>query len=424
MNVLIKSATIVDKNSPFHLQKKDLLIENNVFVKIGNGLKCPKNFKQIELKDLYISNGWFDSSISLGEPGFEERETLDNGLDVAAKSGFTDIALNSNSQPLVDSKTSVSYLIHQSKHKATNLHPIASLTKKSKGVEMAELFDLKSSGAIAFGDYNLPVANENLLKIALLYAQNFDGLVLSFPHNKSIAGEGIANEGENSTRLGIKGIPNLAEELQISRDLFLLEYTGGKLHIPTISTAKSVELIRDAKQKNLHVTCSVSAHHLTLTDDELQGFNGNVKVIPPLRTKNDTEALVAGVLDGSIDCITSDHNPIDIEHKKVEFDRAKYGTIGLESLFGSLSNIFDIETIVELLTTKPRRVFGLKSNCINEGNEAAISLFSTTESRVFSEKEILSTSKNSLFLGKEIKGKVYGIYANHKLVLNEATLNL
>ena len=424
MNVLIKSATIVDKNSPFHLQKKDLLIENNKFVKIGNGLKCPKNFKQIELKDLYISNGWFDSSVSLGEPGFEERETLDNGLDVAAKSGFTDIALNSNSQPLVDSKTSVSYLIHQSKYKATNLHPIASLTKKSKGVEMAELFDLKSSGAIAFGDYNLPVANENLLKIALLYAQNFDGLVLSFPHNKNIAGEGIANEGENSTRLGIKGIPNLAEELQISRDLFLLEYTGGKLHIPTISTAKSVELIRVAKQKNLHVTCSVSAHHLTLTDDELQGFNGNVKVIPPLRTKKDREALVAGVLDGSIDCITSDHNPIDIEHKKVEFDRAKYGTIGLESLFGSLSNIFDIETIVDLLTTKPRRVFGLKTNCIEEGNEAAISLFTNTETRVFSEKEILSTSKNSLFLGKKIKGKVYGIYANHELVLNEASLNL
>ena len=224
--------------------------------------------------------------------------------------------------------------------------------------------------------------------------------------------------------MGIKGIPNLAEELQISRDLFLLEYTGGKLHIPTISTAKSVELIRVAKQKKLHVTCSVSAHHLTLTDDELQGFNGNVKVIPPLRTKKDTEALVAGVLDGSIDCITSDHNPIDIEHKKVEFDRAKYGTIGLESLFGSLSNIFDIETIVDLLTTKPRRVFGLKTNCIEEGNEAAISLFTNTETRVFSEKEILSPSKNSLFLGKKIKGKVYGIYANHELVLNEASLNL
>jgi dihydroorotase len=370
------------------------------------------------LDNLHVSNGWFDSSVSLGEPGYEERETLKNGLDVAGKSGFTDIALNSNNQPMIDNKAAVSFLIHQSKEKIVNLHPLGSLTQNSEGKELAELFDMKNSGALAFGDYNRAIADENLMKIALLYAQNFDGLILSFPQNRNLAGRGIANEGSTSTRLGIKGIPGLAEEIQVARDLFILEYTGGKLHIPTISTAKSVELIRTAKQKKLNVTCSVTAHHLTLTDAELEGFHGNTKVLPPLRTQKDTQALLNGVLDGTIDCITSDHNPIDVEHKKIEFDRAKNGTIGFETLFSSLMTVLSVEDIVEHLTTKPRGVFGLANPVIEEGSKAHISLFRPTKERIFCEEDILSTSKNSIFLGKQIKGTVYGIYANRQLLLN------
>lgn len=417
MTILLKAAKIFDKESAFHLQTKDILIENNIFVKIADTIACPDNCKEINLKNLQISSGWFDSSVSFGEPGYEERETLSNGLETAAKSGFTAVAVNSNTNPFLDNKASISYLKNSSYSKATNLFPIASLTQGSKGLEMAELYDMQSAGAIAFGDYNKPISNDNLMKIALLYAQNFDGLVLSFPYNNAIAGEGIAHEGLNSTLLGLKGIPSLAEEMQIARDLFLLEYTGGKLHIPTISTAKSVALIREAKQKNLNVTCSVTTHHLTLTDAELSKFNGNTKVLPPLRTEEDRQALISGVKDGTIDCITSDHNPIDIENKKVEFSNAKYGTIGLENLFGSLQTIFDTETIVECISNKPKAVFGLQQESIKEGNTVSISLFTTFENEKFSTDHILSTSKNSIFLNKDIKGKAYGIYANNQLVL-------
>tara|TARA_B100000809_G_scaffold95005_1_gene93650 strand:+ start:7588 stop:8844 length:1257 start_codon:yes stop_codon:yes gene_type:complete len=417
MNILLKAATIFDKKSPFHKQTKDILIEDNTFTKIADTIDCPKNCKEIHLKNLQVSNGWFDSSVSFGEPGYEERENLSNGLDTAAKSGFTAVAVNSNTQPFLDSKTAIAYLKNVSQTKATDLYPIASLTQGSKGTEMAELYDMKSAGAIAFGDYNKPISNDNLMKVALQYAQNFDGLVLSFPHNKAIAGEGIAHEGKNSTLLGLKGIPSLAEEMQIVRDLFLLEYTGGKLHIPTISTAKSVDLIREAKQKNLQVTCSVTTHHLTLTDAELTHFDGNTKVLPPLRTDEDRLALIKGVEDGTIDCITSDHNPIDIENKKVEFNNAKYGTIGLENLFGSLQTVLDTETIIESITRKPKAVFGLEQMSIEEGNTASISLFTTTEKEKFSAKNILSTSKNSIFINKEIKGKAYGVFSKNQLIL-------
>lgn len=417
MKILLKSATIWDKNSPYHKKTQDVLIIDNTFEQIADHIDCPPDCQEIQLDKLQISNGWFDTSVSFGEPGYEERETIANGLDVAAKSGFTDVAVNSNTNPYIDTKSSVIFIKNESRSKATNLYPIASLTQASKGQEIAELFDMKQAGAIAFGDYNKALSNENLLKIALLYAQNFDGLVLSFPHNKNIAGEGIANEGINSTLLGLKGIPNLAEELQIARDLFLLEYTGGKLHIPTISTAKSVELIREAKQKGLQVSCSVTAHHLCLTDAELKSFNGNVKVLPPLRTEEDRQALIAGVNDGTIDVITSDHNPIDIENKKVEFSNAIYGTIGLETLFRSLQTVLDTETIIDCLTTKPKALFGIENTSIDTGNKVSLSLFSTENSTVFDEKDILSTSKNSIFLHKELKGNVYGIIANNQLIL-------
>jgi dihydroorotase len=284
---------------------------------------------------------------------------------------------------------------------------------------MADLYDMKTAGAIAFGDYNSAISNDNLMKIALQYAQNFDGLVVSFPLNNAIGGEGIAHEGVNSTYLGLKGIPSLAEEMQISRDLFILEYTGGKLHIPTISTAKSVDLIKEAKNKNLNVTCSVTTHHLTLTDNELLEFNGNTKVMPPLRTEEDRIALVKGVLDGTIDCITSDHNPIDIENKKVEFSNAEYGTIGLENLFGSLQTVLDTETIIESISDKPKAIFGIEQSIIEEGNTVNISLFTDTKSHTFQEKNILSTSKNSIFLNKKTKGKAYGIFSKNKLILNQ-----
>ena len=282
---------------------------------------------------------------------------------------------------------------------------------------MTELFDMKNAGAVAFGDYNKSLDNANLLKIALQYVQDFDGLVIAFAEDSNIKGSGVANEGIVSTRLGLKGIPNLAEELQIARNFFLLEYTGGKLHIPTISTAKSVQLIKDAKAKGLNVTCSVAVHHLALTDSTLEGFDTRYKVSPPLRTEIDRKALLAGILDNTIDMITSDHNPIDIEHKKMEFDLAKNGTIGLESAFGALLTVLPLEKVIEKLTAG-KATFGIESQTIAEGSKANITLFNPNGKSKFTKENILSKSKNSAFLGIEINGKAYGIYNQGKLVLN------
>jgi len=418
MKTLLKNATIIDTESKYHLQKKDVLIANGIIEKIDNDIKVTSDVTLVNLENLHISCGWFDTSVCFGEPGFEERETIKNGLQVAAKSGFTALAVNPNTHPVIDSKSDVEFLINKASKFTTKLFPIGALTKNCEGKDLAELFDMKQSGAIAFGDYAKPISDDNLMKIALLYAQNFDGLVLSFPKNNSIAAEGIANEGINSTQLGMKGIPALAEHLQISRDLFLLEHTGGKLHIPTISTSKSVELIKEAKKKGLQVTCSVSVHHLVLTDDELHGFDSNFKTTPPLRTKEDIKALQKGVKSGVIDMITSDHNPIDIEHKKVDFSEAKNGVIGLESAFGALNSVLDLTDFIPLLTSKPRSIFGLEKTSIKEGAKADLSLFNPAEKNVFYAKNILSASKNSPFIDKNLQGKVYGIFANNQLILS------
>ncbi len=416
MNVLIKSATVIDASSKFHNQIVDVLIEKGKISQIAKSIKNTSNYKEIELDNLHISQGWFDSSVCFGEPGFEDRETIENGLKTAAKSGFTSIALQANTNPIIDTSSDITFVLSKAQSQPVNLLPIGALTKNSESVDLAELFDMKNAGAVAFSDYKKPITNPNLLKIALQYASNFEGLVCSFPLEQKIAEKGMVNEHVSSTLLGLKGSPNLAESLQVARDLFILEYAGGKLHIPTISTKESVKLIREAKQKKLDVTCSVAIHNLFLTDDVLKEFDTRYKVNPPLRTQEDVEALIEGVKDGTIDMVTSDHNPKTIEEKLVEFDHANYGTIGLESAFGALNQIFSTKKSIQLLT-KGKERFGAIVSSIEEGKNANITLFNPNEKYEFSKSDILSKSKNSAFLGQELKGKVYGIYANKKLVL-------
>lgn len=418
MNVILKNATIIDIESPYHNQKADLKIIDGIIRTIGTNLSNEEDAAVIELENLCVSQGWFDSSVSLGEPGFEERETIANGLNVAARSGFTDIALQPNSAPIVDNQTEVNFVLHRAKNAATQLHPIGALTKNSEGKDLAELFDMTNAGAVAFGDYNKSLDNANLLKIGLQYVQDFNGLIIAYCQDEKIKGNGVVNEGLASTRLGLKGIPTLAEEIHVARNLFLLEYTGGKLHLPTLSTAKSVSLVREAKAKGLQVSCSVAVHHLVMTDEKLSGFDTRYKVTPPLRDEKERQALIAGVLDGTIDMITTDHNPLDIEHKKMEFDNAKNGTIGLESAFGALLTVLPAEVIVAKLTAgKP--IFGIEQHSIREDHKANLSLFTTDGNWEFSKTHILSKSKNSAFLGQSMQGKAYGIYNNGKLIVNE-----
>ena len=416
MKIIVREAKIIDAESPFHNKTMDILIVDGFIKKIGKSLPNSENVEEIKLDNLHISQGWFDSSVSLGEPGFEERETIANGLNVAAKSGFTTIALQPNSYPIIDNQSQINFVINKAKDFATQLFPIGALTKGSEGKDMTDLFDMKNAGAIAFGDYNKSLDNANLLKIALQYVQDFDGLIIAFAQDNDIKGNGVANEGAVSTRLGLKGIPNLAEEMQIARNLFLLEYTGGKLHIPTISTAKSVQLIKDAKAKGINISCSVAVHNLVLTDEKLEGFDTRYKVSPPLRTEIDRKALIKGIQDNTIDMITSDHNPIDIEHKKMEFDLAKNGTIGLETAFGALLNVLPLEKVIEKLTAGKTR-FTIETQTIEEGNKANITLFNPEGKTIFTKENILSKSKNSAFLSIELKGKAYGIYNQGKLVL-------
>lgn len=417
MNVLIKSATIIDSSSKHHLKKRDLLIENGVITKISTTIKSSKKIKEIELPNLHVSQGWFDSSVSFGEPGYEERENIDNGLDTAARSGFTHVAVNTNTYPISDTKSNIKFLKSKSEGHLVNLYPIGALTKECKGENLAELYDMYNEGAVSFYDYKSPVENANMIKIALQYAQTFDGMIQSFPFERSIAKYGTMNEEINSTILGLKGIPALAEELQITRDLYILEYTGGKLHIPTISTKKSVNLIKDAKKKGLNVTCSVAVNNLILTDDVLETFDTNYKLLPPLRTESDIKSLIKGLKDHIIDGVTSDHNPMDIEHKKTEFDHASFGSIGLESCFGALNNVLDTEQSVDALT-RLKNVFSIPQNTIEEGQVADISMFNPDKEWTFTEEDILSTSKNAALLGTILKGKVYGSYSNKTLVLS------
>jgi len=416
MNILLKSAKIVaPNNKELHLKKRDIFIKNGVIEDIAANLDVQGKTKVIQYKNLHVSLGWFDSCVSFGEPGYEERETIENGLYTAAMSGFTDIVLNPNTNPLPDSSSDIVFLKNASKNAATTLHALGTLTVKSEGESLAELYDMKTAGAVGFYDYKLPLRNSNLLKIALQYAHNFNGLVHSFPMDLQIAGKGIVNEGEVSTKLGLKGIPNLAEELNIVRDLFILEYSGGKLHIPTISTANSVKLIAEAKKKGLDVSCSVAVHNLCFTDDTLTEFDSHFKLMPPLRTQLDRKALIKGLKDGTIDFVTTDHRPMDIEHKRVEFDNASDGTIGLESAFGMLNQIFDLDTTISLLT-KGRERYGIETPVLKVGENAALTLFDPDQEYTFEEEDILSNSKNSCFVGSKLIGKVYGIVSNNQII--------
>lgn len=416
MKILLKSATIIDPNGKHHLKKRDLLIDGGVIQKIAASISDDKA-KVINLKNLHISSGWFDSSTSFGEPGYEERETLENGIKTAAASGFTAVAVNANTHPVTNSKSDIKYLKAKIQDSSVDVYPIGALTVNGEGIDLAELYDMHNEGAIAFYDYQNPITNANLMKLALLYVQNFNGLVQSFPLEVSVAKNGVVNEEVNGTKLGLKGIPALSEELQITRDLYLLEYTGGKLHIPTISTEKSVQLIKEAKKRGLQVTCSVSINNLYLTDDVLESFDTNYKLMPPLRTESDRKALLKGLKEGIIDGVTSDHNPIDVEHKRTEFDHALFGSIGLESCFSALLHLTDLETAIKALTSL-KSTFGIPEETIAEGATANLSLFTPEHEWEFLEEHIRSSSKNAALLGQKMKGKVYGIINHDQQVIH------
>ena len=414
MNLLIKSATILDPGSSFHQQVADILIENGVITRIGDDIDADAELFDAEGK--YVSPGFFDLNCNVGELGLETKEDLRSGTVAAAAGGFTGIALMPNTQPPVHSKSEVEYLLNRSKGNLVDVYPLGTISQKREGKDLAEMYDMYQSGARAFTDGSRPVQDAGLMERALLYAQGFDALVFSYPEDTAIAGKAKVNEGEISTLLGMKGIPSLAEELMVARDLYLAEYTVSRIHFTTISTARSVELIREAKRKGIEVTCDVAAHHLVLTDEALLGFDSLYKVKPPLRTADDVAALIKGLKDGTIDAIVSQHTPHEIEFKDVEFEVAEYGIIGLQTAFSlALKAGLPVELIVEKLAVNPREILGVELPVIAEDEKANIVVFDTDTEWEYTAANNKSKSANSPYIGQRLKGKVLLTYNNHQI---------
>lgn len=413
MNILIKQATVIDSNSIHHKKIVDILIEKGTIVQIKKNIAPEKGIKTIESADLHVSAGWLDMQVNFCDPGNEHKETLEVGLKTAARSGFTGIALMSGTIPPLSNKAQIEYVINKAKSSLVDLFPVGTISYNQEGKDLSEMYDMQLSGAKAFSDYKKPIKDAGLILRALQYSNNINSFIITHCDDKTISHGGLMNEGVISTRLGLKGIPALAEEIMLQRNIQILEYTNGKMHIPTISTKGSVELIKKAKAKKLNITCGVAAYNLLLDETALEGFDTNYKVNPPLRTKEDVDALKKGIADGIIDVVVSDHNPQDIESKDLEFDLADNGMIGLESCFGvintALSSKMPLETIIDTLTKRPRSILGIKDVSVIEGAEANLTLFNPNQKYIFDKSHIFSSNKNSGFIGKELKGQIIGV---------------
>ncbi|MBL4677836.1 MAG: dihydroorotase [Mucilaginibacter sp.] len=406
MNLLIKSATVVDPASPFNNKVADILIKNGKIESIGSSL-TDDNVEFFEADKSYVSPGFFDLNCNVGELGLETKEDLQTGTAAAAAGGFTGVALMPNTQPPVHSKAEVEYLLNRAKGNLVDIYPLGTISHKREGKDMAEMFDMFKSGAKAFTDGNRPVQDAGLMERAMLYVQNFGAKVISYPEDTSIAGKAKVNEGVVSTMLGMKGIPALAEELMIARDLYLAEDTGAEIHFTTVSTAHAVELIREAKRKGVKVTCDVAVHNLVLTDEALMGFDSQYKVKPPLRTKNDVDALIAGLKDGTFDAIVSQHTPHEIEFKDVEFEVAEFGIVALQTALPLLLKTgLSAEFIVEKLSVNPRKILNTDIASVTEGAQANLIVFNIDTEWEYNRTTNRSKSFNSPFIGQNLKGKV------------------
>ncbi|MEJ7778188.1 MAG: dihydroorotase [Daejeonella sp.] len=413
-NLLIQSATILDPRSKLNGKVSDVLVIDGIISETGKKIAAPdENTEIIRAKGQYLAPGFFDLNVNFGDPGLETKEDVISGSAAAAAGGFTGLALMPNTQPPVHSKAEVSYLVNRAKNNLVDIYPLGCISHNCEGKELAEMYDMQQSGAIAFTDGAKPVGNAGLMSRALLYTRSFDGLIFSHAEDQDIAGRAKMNEGVMSTFLGMKGNPSLAEELMISRDLYLAGYNDAKIHFSTISTAGSVDLIRKAKKSGLKVTCDVAVHALVLTDDLLEGFDSNYKVKPPLRTKGDQKALIAGLKDGTIDAIVSQHTPHEIEFKNVEFETASYGITGLQTAFPlALRAGLSPALIVEKMSVNPRNILGLPDAVLEAGNSGNFILFDTSEEWILNESTNLSRSINSPFIGESLSGKIKLVYNN------------
>ncbi len=418
MTILVRKATIKDINSSHNNQQRDVLISNGVIVEIEENIQKQAD-KILEAEGQLLSPGWVDMFVTGNDPGFEFKDDLTTTSKSAAKGGFTHVFLTPNTQPVVQNKSSVQYVSGKKTDYPVQLHPIGAITKNTEGKELTEMVEMKLAGAVAFGDGKKSVQSAGLLIKALQYVKAFDGIVIQIPDDQSVAPHGLMNEGVISTQVGLPGKPALAEEIMIARDIELARYTNSKLHITGITLAKSVEMIKKAKSEGLNITCSTTMHHLVFTENELlKGYNTNFKLNPPLRSENDRLALVEGVKNGTIDCISSHHTPQNKDAKVCEFEYAGYGVIGLQAAFGVLNGVgLNIDQILEAICYKPKQIFQLESK-IEVGAKADLTLFDLTTSYLLTKETLASKSENSPYLGQTLTGKVIATIQQDKLHIN------
>jgi dihydroorotase len=414
MKILIQSPEILDPGSPFHLKEKNVLIHDGRISAIGD-----KNFsadKIIKAEGMKLSVGWFDLGTFIGDPGLEYKEDLASAALTAAAGGFTELAMLPNTLPCVQTKNEISYIVRGNDNRLVQIHPLASVTLNNKGEELTEMIDLHAAGAVAFTDGLKPVWHTDIFLKSLQYIQKFNGVLIDHPEDYWLNLFGQMHEGINSTRLGLKGMPRIAEEIVIGKNLELLQYAGGRLHFSRISTPKSIDLIKAAKKKH-RVSCDVAVFQALLDDSMLADFDTNFKVNPPLRERQDNESIVRALRDGTVDVLSSAHMPHDEESKNLEFDRAEFGIISLQTFCAnlvSLSKNVDWEVLIPKVTSGPREVLQLEVPRIAEDTAANLTLIDTLHKWRLDESTNLSKSKNSPWFGKELTGKAVAVFNNGK----------
>lgn len=425
VNVVIRGGRVIDPDSCFD-DVADLVIEKGKIKEIrsrnDSTLEADHSGTVIDATGKVVVPGLIDMHVHFREPGREDEETIVSGSKAAMAGGFTSVACMPNTDPPIDNESVVRFILRKAEQTPVKVYPVAAVTKGRQGKELAEIAGLVEAGAVAVSDDGSPVSNPGIMRRALEYTKMFDIPVISHCEELSLTTDGVMNEGRISTLLGLRGMPPVAEDIMVARDIALAEYIDGRVHIAHVSTARSVELIRGAKERGVRVTAEATPHHFTLTDEAIRSFDTNLKMNPPLRTGQDVEAIRGGLADGTIDVIATDHAPHSIEEKDVEFDAAPFGIIGLETALSLVltelvsQDVFPLPDAISRLTSQPADILGVGSGRLRPGEDADLAIIDTEATWTVDATRFRSKSRNSPFGGRELRGRVEMVLIHGEIV--------